>query len=565
MLNSKISHFTPLIQGVLAQSKVVQSTLFVLLALLLSACGGGSTTEEEPPVAVKSMLTLEVSGSGVISGNNGTINCDSNCSATVDQNSQVELTVSPKSGYQFEQWNGACSGSGSCSVMMNSDKTVAAVFVAEIIEPVNYSLSVSLSGNGQVLSDPAGINCGSDCSGEYQENTEISLQATAADGFVFEGWEGACGGDTSCSVTLTANTQVSATFVEVAVSQDFELAVSVSGQGSITSSPSGISCGSDCAENYQQDSQISLIATPASGYEFDSWAGDCSGGGDCAVIMDQARSVSAVFVETGAQSGVLIADYSAPNDAFQLGEMSTNASGITWHESLQQYLVVRNGSATVYRYDENFAFLGQFSISSINSDTEGLGFVGGNEVMVVTEQNYAHKLLVEEFSGNINGSYSQTQGYRLLPRPPSNKGLEGVTVRKASGQTLARVYACQEGTGSSSSALMKVVYFDMPAQDPMELLSYDSNLTVVEPFDAEEKFAGVVTDIAGMVYDDRTGHLIIVSQESRKAIQVDPETGAIISQLALTGAPQFEGVTIGPNGELVFVSEGNWIRIYTLD
>ena len=565
MLNSKISVFTPFIQGAPVQSKLVQATLFALLALLLSACGGGSDTEEVPPVVSTSMLTLEVSGSGVISGDDGAINCDSNCSATLDQDSQVELTVSPKAGYQFEQWNGACSGSGSCSVMMNSDKTVAAVFVAETIEPVTYSLSVSLSGSGQVLSDPAGITCGSDCSSEYQENTEVALQATAAEGFVFEGWDGACAGDTVCNVTLTGNTQVNATFNEVPVPQDYELTVSVSGQGSITSSPSGINCGSDCTESYQQDSQISLIATPAAGYEFDRWAGGCNGSGDCDLIMTQARSVTAIFVETGAQSGILIADYSAPNDAFQLGEMSTNASGITWHEGLQQYLVVRNGSATIYRYDENFAFLGQFSISSINSDTEGLGFVGGNEVMVVTELNYAHKLLVEEFSGNINGSYSQTQGYRLLPRPPSNKGLEGVTVRKASGQTLARVYACQEGTASSSSALMKVVYFDMPAQDPMELLSYDSNLTVVEPFDAEEKFAGVVTDIAGMVFDDRSGHLIIVSQESRKAIQVDPDTGAIISQLALTGAPQFEGVTIGPNGELVFVSEGNWIRIYTLN
>jgi len=191
--------------------------------------------------------------------------------------------------------------------------------------------------------------------------------------------------------------------------------------------------------------------------------------------------------------------------------------------------------------------------------------LGGNEVMVVTEQNYAHKLKVEEFSGDIDGRYSQTQGYRLLPKPPSNKGLEGVTARKAANGQLARVYACQEGTGADSNILMKVVYFDVPAVDPMTLLSYEDSLTVVEPFDAEQAFAGVVTDIAGMVYDDRTEHLIIVSQESRKALQVDPDTGSIISQLSLSGAPQFEGVTIGPNGELVFVSEGNWIRIYTLN
>jgi len=48
-------------------------------------------------------------------------------------------------------------------------------------------------------------------------------------------------------------------------------------------------------------------------------------------------------------------------------------------------------------------------------------------------------------------------------------------------------------------------------------------------------------------------------------LQVNPDTGAIISTLDLSGAPQFEGVTIGPNNELVFVSEANWIRIYELN
>jgi len=209
-------------------------------------------------------------------------------------------------------------------------------------------------------------------------------------------------------------------------------------------------------------------------------------------------------------------------------------------EKIGEFISAEDGAEVLnIANDENFAFLGQFQINGINSDTEGLGFLGGNEVMVVTEQNYAHKLKVEEFSGDIDGRYSQTQGYRLLPKPPSNKGLEGVTARKAANGQLARVYACQEGTGADSNILMKVVYFDVPAVDPMTLLSYEDSLTVVEPFDAEQAFAGVVTDIAGMVYDDRTEHLIIVSQESRKALQVDPDT-RYIRYLLVTLTAQYQ-------------------------
>ena len=46
--------------------------------------------------------------------------------------------------------------------------------------------------------------------------------------------------------------------------------------------------------------------------------------------------------------------------------------------------------------------------------------------------------------------------------PISNKGLEGIAVRPKDSNRPARVYACQEGTRSDVSALMKVVYFDLP-------------------------------------------------------------------------------------------------------
>lgn len=284
-----------------------------------------------------------------------------------------------------------------------------------------------------------------------------------------------------------------------------------------------------------------------------------------AVLAKYAAGDSGIaYVESVDSSSVLLSNYQASNVAFQLTQIGNNGSGITWHKELQQYLVVQNNSAIIYRYDANFNYLGQISKGgNIGNDTEGLGYVGNNDVMIVVENNVAHKASIDGSTTVINGNYDTTPAYRLLGSPVSNKGLEGVAVRPASLGNPARVYACQEGTGSNASALMKVVYFDLPQPDPTTLLSYDSDLTVVEPFDAEVAFAGVITDCAGMAYDERTGHLIIVGQESSKAIQVDPDTGAVISQLNLDGAPQFEGVTLGSNNELIFVSEPNWIRIYT--
>ena len=275
------------------------------------------------------------------------------------------------------------------------------------------------------------------------------------------------------------------------------------------------------------------------------------------------------YTETAVASStpdVLISDYQAAAEPFQLTEIGNNASGITWHADLQQFLVVQNNAARIYRYDADFDYLSQITKGgNINNDTEGLAFVSNNQVMIATEVNLVHKAVIDASTTVINGNYDQTPAYRLLPTSPvSNKGLEGVAVRLGSGDTPSRIYACQEGTRTNSSALMKVVYFDLPSPDPTELLSYDSTLTVVEPFNAETAFAGLITDCAGMVYDTRTGHLIVVSQESRKALQVKPDTGEVVAQLSLTGTMNYEGVTIGPAGELVFVGETNWIDRFEL-
>ena len=67
------------------------------------------------------------------------------------------------------------------------------------------------------------------------------------------------------------------------------------GSGTVTSSPAGITCGSDCSESYASGTVVTLTAMPASGTQFMGWA---SGDADCAdgtVTMFAAHSCVAVF------------------------------------------------------------------------------------------------------------------------------------------------------------------------------------------------------------------------------------------------------------------------------
>ena len=67
-------------------------------------------------------------------------------------------------------------------------------------------------GSGTVTSTPPGIDCGSDCSEVFPEGTEVTLTAVAEAGSTFEGWSGGCTGTGECTITMNADTEVTASF-----------------------------------------------------------------------------------------------------------------------------------------------------------------------------------------------------------------------------------------------------------------------------------------------------------------------------------------------------------------
>jgi hypothetical protein len=72
----------------------------------------------------------------------------------------------------------------------------------------------------------------------------------------------------------------------------YTLTVTRSGSGKVTSSPTGISCGSDCTEAYRSGTTVTLTVTPTSSRARIAWSGACAGTTrTCTVSMTAARSV----------------------------------------------------------------------------------------------------------------------------------------------------------------------------------------------------------------------------------------------------------------------------------
>ena len=236
-------------------------------------------------------VTRQGAGSGTVSSSPAGIVCGSTCSSTYTGGTLVTLTATPAPGSRFDGWSGAADCADGV-VTLNQNTTCTATFA--VVQASSFTLSVTRqgTGSGTVTSSPAGIDCGSTCSSTYTDGTIVALTATAATGSRFDGWSGAAD-CTDGVVTLNQNTTCTATFTSVG-NATLKVGRTGKGSGTITSSPAGITCGSDCSQTYPIGTEVRLTATPAPGSAFDGWTGDA----DCAdglVRMTSSKTCKARF------------------------------------------------------------------------------------------------------------------------------------------------------------------------------------------------------------------------------------------------------------------------------
>ncbi len=283
-----------------------RSILFMAAALpllFLIGCGGGTSTPTETPTPKNFQLTITgaAAGTGTVTSTPAGVSCPSTCTATFAQNTQVTLIETPAAGYTFAGWSGACSGTGACVMTITAAATITASFTQSA---TSQQLTVTVTGSGTVSSSPAGISCPSTCSASYAQNTQVTLTETPAAGSTFTGWAGACGGTAACTVPMSAATAVTATFAQTSTPQ---IVVTVSGSGTVTSSPAGINCPSTCSAPFAQNAVVTLTETPAPGSTFTGWGGACATAATtCTVTVAAATGVSATFSQPPTQLTVSV-------------------------------------------------------------------------------------------------------------------------------------------------------------------------------------------------------------------------------------------------------------------
>ena len=154
-------------------------------------------------------FVISVTGSGTVVSSPPGLNCTTTCSAIFAPGTQVTLTATPASGWDFYGWSDDCSGNHNCVLTMVESNNVG---VTATFTHNQFTLNVSETGSGNVVSNPTGISCPSTCNASFTSGTPVTLTATPTQGMSFIGWSGACSGTGGCSVTMSAAESVSAAF-----------------------------------------------------------------------------------------------------------------------------------------------------------------------------------------------------------------------------------------------------------------------------------------------------------------------------------------------------------------
>jgi streptogramin lyase len=172
-------------------------------------------------------------------------------------------------------------------------------FALGFIVDAELTVSKEGGGDGVVVSNPAGIECGATCSSEFEAGKHVTLTASPDSLSLFVGWKG-CDQviGRQCLVTVDKARTVSAKYVRAHALTASK--AEGSGAGKVTSYPSGILCLANCSTTtttFKEGAKVKLTPTPSKHFHFVEWLGACTGSGPCEPTMNEDREAEALFAE----------------------------------------------------------------------------------------------------------------------------------------------------------------------------------------------------------------------------------------------------------------------------
>jgi uncharacterized protein YjiK len=233
----------------------------------------------------------------------------------------------------------------------------------------------------------------------------------------------------------------------------------------------------------------------------------------------------------------------------------TDLSGLAYDPDHDRILGITNGvPMEILALTRDGDLLERYPLIGFE-DTEGIAYMGKGRVVIVDEQQQRlHIFSLPEIAGPIRAEQTESLAIEIN-LSEHNKGFEGVTYDPAND----RIFAIKE-------------------RDPRQLYSITGMLGSIgnrmqiriKDLTAWVDRGVFSKDLSEGYYDPRTGHLLLLSEQSSNLTELDQQGNfvSILSLRALAGdlkhtLPQAEGMTMDNKGELYIVSEPNLFYRFT--
>ncbi len=233
--------------------------------------------------AIQRTLTLAGTGSGSVRVNGVLQSLP--WSGQFAHGSQVTLEALPASGWEFDDWSGDAAGRANpLLIVLNTSKSITLNFTQ-----LSYTLAIAKIGSGSVKVNGAAVTL--PYSAQFLSGTAVTVEAVAQSGWEFDSWSGDASGSASpITVTMSSAKSVTATFTQLS----YTLSISKVGSGSVKVNGAAVTL--PYSAQFLSGTAVTVEAVAQSGWEFDSWSGDASGGASpITVTMGSAKSVTATF------------------------------------------------------------------------------------------------------------------------------------------------------------------------------------------------------------------------------------------------------------------------------
>ena len=201
--------------------------------------------------AAEHTITVTTAGGGTASA--------SSTSATAG--TEITLTATPNTGYHFKEWQVESPAglviTNNKFTMPDTNVAIKAIFEEDSpFAPTKHTVTVKTDGNGIAFASPLLAVAG----------TEITLTAMPKEGYHFKEWQVVSGGvviENNKFLMPDTNVEVKAFFKEGAppAPTKYTVTVTTEGGGTASASPAKIAAGTE----------ITLTATPNTGYHFKEW------------------------------------------------------------------------------------------------------------------------------------------------------------------------------------------------------------------------------------------------------------------------------------------------------